>query len=151
MKEKICPKCSVVKTEESCSRHKTGPKAGKFRSLCRTCNSAESKSWHVANPEQVKALGRKRQNDFLARILFIKAERPCYDCGGMFPPEAMDFDHVSGTKSFTISQVPWLSWDAVREEIDKCQLVCSNCHRVRTKTRRNPGWNARRPSINSTV
>jgi hypothetical protein len=63
-------------------------------------------------------------------------DRPCLDCGQNFPSVAMDFDHVRGEKTSGISQM-W-SWgrDRVLEEIAKCDLVCANCHRVRTQNRR---------------
>lgn len=62
---------------------------------------------------------------------------PCQDCGGRFPPECMDFDHVRGEKLFgigaNVSKVPLAKLMA---EIEKCELVCANCHRIRTKRRR---------------
>ena len=66
----------------------------------------------------------------------LKSE-PCLDCGNRFPPEAMDFDHRPGTEKFgQISQLcREQSWSAVLEEIEKCDVVCSNCHRVRTSRR----------------
>jgi hypothetical protein len=50
----------------------------------------------------------------------------------------MDFDHLDGdTKDFNIAsfKVLGLSWHSVLLEIDKCELVCSNCHRIRTRDR----------------
>ncbi len=63
-------------------------------------------------------------------------DQPCLDCDGVYPSVSMDFDHVRGEKVSGISQM-W-SWgrDRVLEEIAKCELVCANCHRVRTQTRR---------------
>ncbi len=63
--------------------------------------------------------------------------RPCTDCGDTFPHEAMDFDHVRGVKVAGISDM-W-SWgrDKALAEIAKCELVCANCHRVRTYTDEN--------------
>lgn len=65
---------------------------------------------------------------------------PCRDCGGTFPPEAMDFDHLPGTDK--LGEIGKLvsgrySWDLVKAEVAKCDLVCSNCHRVRSRTRLN--------------
>jgi len=68
---------------------------------------------------------------------------PCVDCCGVFPFIAMDFDHMPGeTKSFEISRYGQRiatpeRVSKVMKEIDKCQLVCANCHRVRTQERRN--------------
>ena len=57
------------------------------------------------------------------------------DCKGSFPPECMDFDHVRGEKNFTIGRGYKMSIPKVKKEIDKCDVVCSNCHRIRTKKR----------------
>ena len=60
---------------------------------------------------------------------------PCLDCGNCFPPECMDFDHVRGVKVFSIGQFGQRKLDHVIAEIAKCDLVCANCHRVRTRKR----------------
>jgi hypothetical protein len=63
---------------------------------------------------------------------------PCADCGQRFFPAAMDFDHVPGRgkKLFSLSRVPRAADETmVRREMKKCDLVCSNCHRVRTSSR----------------
>lgn len=58
---------------------------------------------------------------------------PCTDCGGIFPPECMDFDHVRGKKLGNISKLPL---KLALEELWKCELVCATCHRQRTMERR---------------
>lgn len=61
---------------------------------------------------------------------------PCMDCGGRFPPECMDFDHVRGEKKFTIGPyVLCADQEWFLEEVLKCDIVCANCHRIRTKNR----------------
>lgn len=59
---------------------------------------------------------------------------PCADCGGKFPSVCMDFDHVRGEKKAGVSQMVAQSWsmEVLLEELAKCDLVCSNCHRIRT-------------------
>jgi len=59
---------------------------------------------------------------------------PCMDCGGAFPPHVMDFDHRDrSTKSFNIAGGSILrNRGAVLEEVMKCDVVCANCHRLRT-------------------
>jgi hypothetical protein len=52
----------------------------------------------------------------------------------------MQFDHSRGTKSFTISQEYYrVSVDVLREELAKCDVVCANCHTVRTSLRARVG------------
>ncbi len=66
---------------------------------------------------------------------------PCLDCGGVFPFIAMDFDHrPKEEKCFNISTRGDLKATPERiakweKEIAKCDLVCANCHRVRTQDR----------------
>jgi len=59
----------------------------------------------------------------------------CADCAGTFPPEAMDFDHVSGVKTSDISRLYGCRQERIEEELLKCVLVCACCHRVRTEER----------------
>lgn len=108
------------------------------------------KEWRKANKDRVnkrakelrdKRNGPKKQTDYALKkkiYLFAKSDQFCADCGGLFPEYMYDLDHVVGEKVFKISQ--WSSKDVtpqmLMDEIDKCQVVCSNCHRVRTWKRR---------------
>jgi len=62
---------------------------------------------------------------------------PCADCGGTFPYYVMDLDHREGeTKVASVSQMVISHGIAkIREELEKCDVVCANCHRERTQVR----------------
>jgi hypothetical protein len=64
--------------------------------------------------------------------------RPCADCGGRFHPAAMAFDHLPGSsKRLEIANlVRRGSIGLARVEIAKCEIVCANCHAIRTFLRR---------------
>ena len=65
---------------------------------------------------------------------------PCTDCGLKYHPCVMDFDHMPEfEKTYSVSDMSYKSLDSVRKEIEKCELVCSNCHRMRTNNRMNSG------------
>ncbi len=69
------------------------------------------------------------------KLVTAYKSQPCADCGGKFPTCSMDFDHRHN-KSFNIGQS--LASKGVKllfEEIAKCDVVCSNCHRIRTLNR----------------
>lgn len=70
---------------------------------------------------------------------FIDASKdvPCADCGRKWPPVAMDFDHIRGVKHKSIAQLYSGAYklELVKEEIEKCEIVCACCHRVRTLAR----------------
>jgi hypothetical protein len=82
-----------------------------------------------------KAMAQNRRKR--AWLAAYKLAKGCVDCGYKAHPAALDFDHVTGDKRFAIGRgVTSNSMEAVMEEIDKCEVVCANCHRVRTETRR---------------
>jgi NAD-dependent dihydropyrimidine dehydrogenase PreA subunit len=62
--------------------------------------------------------------------------KPCLDCGGVYPSYVMDFDHRPNTiKLFDVSNPKTTNREKIQAEIDKCDLVCANCHRIRTYNR----------------
>lgn len=97
----------------------------------------KSRTYRKENPEKNRETVLASISRKLARFNLLKMDRPCYDCGGQFAPESMDWDHRPGqVKKFDVAEgVRSRSDDEVMEEINKCQLVCANCHRVRTKAR----------------
>ena len=80
------------------------------------------------------ALNRQAdRQEFLNNIKNV----PCMDCGNEFPPCCMDFDHVRGEKLGNISVMKSYSIEKILEEVSRCEIVCSNCHRIRTFNRNN--------------
>jgi hypothetical protein len=64
--------------------------------------------------------------------------KPCHDCGGSFPVCCMDFDHRHGTaKEYNVGSMfaHHYARELIGKELEKCDLVCANCHRVRTRDR----------------
>lgn len=93
------------------------------------------KNWQKNNPGWRHVIRRKHAEKKRALIQSWKAQ-PCADCGVMYPPCVMDFDHIRGIKKFNIGQHINRSMPALLEEREKCDVVCSNCHRIRTALRR---------------
>lgn len=103
----------------------------------------DQKRWRTAHPDKVQAYRWASR----AKRETLK-NKPCMDCGGTFPPECMDFDHVRGEKRFGIGSIlPHCSEEKLMEEIAKCDLVCSNCHRIRTRKRGHRGRTSKRDKI----
>ncbi len=92
------------------------------------------REWQDRNRDRIAAYNRDRR-DQRQEILDRLKSVPCADCGGTFPPVCMDFDHVGDDKSFTISRASTRSIETVLAEIAKCEVVCANCHRIRTASR----------------
>lgn len=111
--------------------------------LCQPCSYNKHKIWIEANREHVNSWRRKYSKTAKCKktvnIIYQKRYQimidaknvPCYDCGKVFPTVCMDFDHVRGIKKFTIGNSKTRSAKSILEEIAKCDVVCSNCHRIR--------------------
>lgn len=76
--------------------------------------------------------------DHLRAIVIEAKSEPCDDCGQTFHFAAMDFDHRPGEIKVGTIAVLARSGNKQRllDEMAKCDLVCSNCHRIRTWMRR---------------
>ena len=73
-------------------------------------------------------------------VIQYKLSHGCADCGYAAHHAALDFDHRPGTtKVRDIKSGQQLGWAALQEEVAKCDVVCANCHRVRTFVRRAAG------------
>lgn len=79
---------------------------------------------------------RQQRIDRRSLLNEIKLESGCVDCGYDAHPAALDFDHLPDKeKLFGLGSALTRKLSAVLAEIDKCEVVCANCHRIRTHTR----------------
>jgi hypothetical protein len=108
--------------------------------MCRPCRSAYHREHYLANKQRYvdQALARK-QALRLKRTTYLLdyfASHPCADCGEA-DPVVLEFDHLDAdAKSFNIGQsLPYRNWQSILDEIEKCEVVCANCHRRRTALR----------------
>ncbi|HEV2859937.1 MAG TPA: hypothetical protein VGX48_02920 [Pyrinomonadaceae bacterium] len=98
----------------------------------------EAKRRYYARNKVLYFERNKRKRDELRRIIREAKQEPCADCGGNFPYFVMDLDHREEcNKVIEVAQFVALnlSKEKLIEEIGKCDVVCANCHRVRTYER----------------
>jgi predicted HNH restriction endonuclease len=95
------------------------------------------KEWHKRNPQEGKKYYLTNYQKKKALRDSFK-DKPCADCGNKYPPYVMQFDHIEGfTKLFNIARGMLGNKAAFIEEVKKCEVVCANCHAIRTHKRRN--------------
>lgn len=75
----------------------------------------------------------RRKREYIDKL---KVESGCADCKQKFPHYMLEFDHTRGEKKDNVSTLISRSWKRLEEEIAKCDVVCCNCHAIRTYTRR---------------
>lgn len=98
--------------------------------------NAAVRGWSAQNKERVRLINRRHIVKRKEFVNWIKLGIGCVDCGYNEHPEALDLDHVRGKKKFSVSTALWRTPEVLYREIRKCQVVCANCHRIRTAKRR---------------
>jgi hypothetical protein len=128
--------------------HKTKPvdefawrrkQRGQRDSFCRPCRSEYGKEHYEANKQryidQARASKEAIRLERTRYLLEFFKGHPCVDCGES-DPVVLEFDHLSD-KSFAIgAKLVQFAWQRILDEIEKCEVVCANCHRRRTARRR---------------
>lgn len=96
-----------------------------------------SRKYYRSKPEVKVALYKRRAIYAENNIAYIRRikDRPCMDCGVKYPFYVMDLDHRED-KKFNFNSIHRQGRLKVIEEIKKCDVVCANCHRIRTYNRR---------------
>lgn len=114
---------------------------GNPKSWCKVCQREYNRKHYQNNKESaikrsvVNSRNKRKSN---RQKLHDLKNAPCTDCGVVYIPAAMDYDHLSD-KIKNIADLMDYSWDYIQAEIEKCELVCANCHRIRTWDRLHNG------------
>lgn len=128
---KTCRVCGVDKDVNDFYTFKdTRNKNGKgiyLKHLCKVCDKK--------NGIKQKEKSRKRKRKF---VWNFKKNNPCVDCGQK-NPVVLQFDHVDEKKEKNISLLSQggHSMKALKEEIEKCEIRCANCHFIKTTKEQN--------------
>ncbi|HEY1074630.1 MAG TPA: hypothetical protein VGE59_02925, partial [Patescibacteria group bacterium] len=73
----------------------------------------------------------ERKKSIAEKLAFLKSSKSCCVCGES-SSVCLDFHHLDDkTKSFNLSDVKSWGWSMkkVEAEIEKCVVLCANCHR----------------------
>jgi hypothetical protein len=139
---KKCARCGKYKEEEEFNwRWKA---IGRRQSICRDCQRLQRRTHYEGHREAEIARSyeiTKRRREEADKFVYEYLSRStCKDCGE-YDFSVLTFDHVRGKKKMDVSQMTsqGYSIDAIRKEIEKCDVVCFNCHMRRENERRSGG------------
>ena len=92
----------------------------------------QSKNYYLKNKEKICKRAIKIKQDKKTFIRTLK-NKLCADCGVKYPYYVMDFDHNGLIdKEFGLNKGWNMSFEKIKKEAEKCDVVCANCHRIRT-------------------
>ena len=120
---KRCSMCGKRK-KESCFYRK-----GKWwQSRCKECKKEANHQHYLDNKGRYLECNAAFKAKRLAALAALKEDQGCYVCDEATAC-ALDFHHVeSEAKEFDIACGYTLSWERLLEEINKCVVLCKNCH-----------------------
>lgn len=107
-----------------------------YYARCKTC---EKKRLREKVGQATKNSQRRARVNKTQEIVNELKNISCADCKIFYPPYVMDFDHVKGVKILSVAKMisQCYALEDIMAEIAKCEVVCSNCHRIRTHMRKN--------------
>jgi hypothetical protein len=131
---KTCTQCKTSKELSEFNKNKT--RKDGHASMCRECWKIYYKSNYYQRGNERERLYKKNKEkrEQIRELIRTRKSVPCMDCNNQYPYYVMDFDHRDPKeKSFTIASMTNKSnVELVMKEIEKCDVVCANCHRIRT-------------------
>jgi hypothetical protein len=91
----------------------------------------KSKEYHKKNKETIKlSLRERRKRNKLRAIEYLGGR--CSACEGVFPEYVYDIHHTNPEEKdwAPAALMHYDNWEIVKPELDKCKLLCANCHRI---------------------
>lgn len=132
-KEKCCRTCGLEFSEENKNlflwqiRYRSRVKTEGTLYFYPDCKICYNKAKRAKEPKINKATKYIRE---------LKNSTPCKDCGKNYPYYVMQFDHLRDKKFNIGIMSPSITLEVAKAEIEKCEIVCANCHYARTYNRR---------------
>ncbi len=96
---------------------------------------AASKKHYVANKQKYLERNKRYRSGIQDYVRQMKEASPCSDCGKRYPYYVMDFDHLKSKEHNISFLMATGRIGALKKEIKKCEVVCANCHRLRSHKR----------------
>ena len=135
MKTKKCSTCQKLKSIDKFNKNSS--KKDGLSTQCKECKKLYQDSWyknnkkeHIERTKESRLQSRNRAREFVNNFLINKS---CVDCGET-NPIVLQFDHVKGKKVDAVSKLVTAGYgvEFIKEEINKCEIRCANCHMKKT-------------------
>ena len=149
MESKKCSNCKIEKDFNQFNKDKN--KKGGVGNVCKDCNKLYMNSYYQSNKERLgkETYKNKQKNkvDNREKMFEYLNSCECKDCGNS-DVRVLEFDHI-GKKKRSVNQLlqEGRGWNRILEEIELCEVVCSNCHKIRTYSRMESYRNGKNPVV----
>lgn len=126
---KKCKTCQQIKKKTLF--YKAPSNNNKLRASCKDCEKLYQTKYQLEHRNSVLARMAKNRTAKKQKAVELKGNQ-CQDCKQIFPLCVYDFHHLDGAnKEHSLNTLWQKAWTKILQELDKCILLCSNCHRQR--------------------
>lgn len=131
---KKCTQCNIIQHEINFAF--SIKKQNKRKSNCKNCDKINRKKYYEKNRDtiikKIVNKNRKLQQRNKQFVWDYLKKHPCVDCGEN-NPIVLEFDHKKDKKDSICNMVSQgFSVETILNEIKKCDVRCSNCHKIKT-------------------
>lgn len=136
-RRRVCRKCFNVYRREYCKldKEERAKKRSEYvKARLAKFNGYQRKSY--AKHREKRNAHSKQKYEKIREWFDNLKNKPCTDCHTIFPACCMDWDHLHNKTALVGRLLVSYNKNRILEEIKKCELVCANCHRIRTQNRR---------------
>jgi hypothetical protein len=128
MSTKFCNRCQRPLPVSAFNKNKR--KKDGLQSCCRECSKFNDKRYYENNKDKRQSYNKKRLEELRRFLENLKLSKKCLFCHFASYVTALEFHHLYD-KDINISNAVRRGWSKQRilKEVDKCILVCVNCHR----------------------
>jgi hypothetical protein len=133
-KKKTCCMCKEELELTEFSGNKK--RSDKLQSQCKKCHNLYSKIHYKKNKEKYIKEAKIRKTAYKDEFLEFLKTQECKDCGNK-DYRVFEFDHLENKKFNIGARIGGQTLKSLMKEISKCDVVCANCHRIRTISRGN--------------
>jgi len=128
---KRCKKCKDDKTLDQFSKNRR--RKDGLQDWCKPCIKVRDAENYAGNKSKFAAWSKNRRVRVRTQVFEYLLTHPCVECGED-DIIVLEFDHrTQTTKRFDVmSATHGHAWKTVKAEIDKCDVLCANCHKRRT-------------------
>ena len=117
---------------------KSKNKVDGLNNQCKLCKREYDNRFHITREGEVKKIKYIKSKDLNKRnaeyIFEYLQDKACLKCGES-NSVVLEFHHL-GNKKFNIGNYGGKSIQTLKKEIEKCQILCANCHRIVTAEER---------------
>ena len=131
--KKRCSKCKKTKDVKHFGKSKRNSTG--YQAWCKLCQTENTMRVYKENPAPFMKRNKKRVEKCMQYIVDYLQKHPCVDCGES-NIIVLEFDHLPQYEKTTeVTKLAHWGIKKVIKEIKKCEVVCANCHKIRTATR----------------